>query len=177
MKYTTHFLTATLAIALLAWGFWPVDASQTGLADKAPSYSWEEIHKILEESSKLETYRKASGDFHATLTETRRELVTRETTLDELTTAILEAARRDNPEYLWHLHEAEPAGRSDRECVALSLLNHFDRAIEASDYPAETLGRLEELRAEFAAPQFQASCERGAEKISPSVQEGHEARP
>jgi hypothetical protein len=163
MKDTTPFLlTAALAIALLAWGFWPVDASQTGLAAKAPSYSWEEIHTILEESSKLETFRKTCTDFHATLAETRRKLVAGETTLGESTTAILEAAQRDHPTFLRHLHEAEPAGRSDRECVALNLLDHLDRGIEASDYPAETLARLEELRAEFASPRFHATCERGA---------------
>src|SRR6266852_2708822 len=118
MKYVTPCLTAALAIALLAWGFWPVDASQTGLADKAPSYRWEEIHKILEESSKLEIYRKTSADFHATLTESRRKLAAGETTLDESTTAILEAARRDHLEFLRYVREAEPAGRSDRERVA-----------------------------------------------------------
>ncbi len=172
MKYTTPFLTATLAVVLLAWGFWPADASQTGLAGKAATYSWDEIHKILEESSKLETYWKTQRDFHTTLTETRGKLAAGATTLDESTSAILEAARRDKPEFLRHQHESDPAGRTDRECVALNLLHHLDRGIESSDYPPETLARLEELRAEFASPQFQASCEQGAEKISSSARSG-----
>jgi hypothetical protein len=177
MKYTTPFLTAALAVALLAWEFWPVDASRARVAAKTPAYGWEEIHKILEESNKLETYWTTCRDFHATLTETRGKLAAGDTTLSESTDVILDAARWDNSEFLRHLRESIPAGRSDRECVALSLLNYLDRGIESSDYPPEKLARLEELRAEFASPQFQATCERGGEKISPSVQEEDEALP
>ena len=87
------------------------------------------------------------------------------------------AARRDNPEFLRHLRESVPQGRSDRECVALNLIRHLEQGIESADYPPETLAHLEEFRAEFASRPFQALCELGNEKVSRGDQPENEAYP
>jgi hypothetical protein len=156
MKRTTPILTVALAIAVLAWEFWPMSASHSEVEAKTPSYSWEEIHRILEESARLETYRKSSGTFHTTLIEIQAKLAAGETTLAESTAVIVETARRDHPEFLRHVRESEPEGRSDRECVGLNLIRHLEQGIESAEYPPDTSAHLEELRAEFASRPFRA---------------------
>jgi hypothetical protein len=164
MKHITPLLIAALAVSLVAWRSW---AAQTPSADcaheKTPSFSWEEIYRILQESSSLDEYQTNTLRFHDVLNATHERLAAGEATLDESTTAIMEAARLDHPAYLRHLREAEPTGRSDRECVALNLLTYLESGIKASDYPPQTLARLEELRAELASKQFQQSCDLGGD--------------
>jgi hypothetical protein len=170
MKRTTPVLTLALAVVLVAWEFWPTNASHSGIAAKTPSYSWEEIHQILEESARLESYRKASGDFHAAQIEISARLADGETTLAEATAVLLAAARRDNPEFLRHLHESEPQARSERERMALNLIRHLEQGIQSADLPMERLARLEELRAEFASRSFQTLCEPSSNRI-PAVED------
>jgi hypothetical protein len=177
MKRTASVATFALAVALVAWEFWPTNASHSEVAAKTPSYSWEEIHQILEESARLESYRKASDDFHAAQIEISARLAAGETTLAEATAVLLAAARRDNPEFLRHLHESEPQARSDRERMALNLIRHFDQGIDSAELPMEWLARLEELRAEFASRYFQTLCEPGSEKIPAAEDDQIEAFP
>jgi hypothetical protein len=158
MKHITPVLITGLVVSLVAWRCWPRAMSHAQSAEKMPSYGWDEIYRILQESNSLDQRETSMVRFHKVLWTTREKLATGEATLDEAVDAVLEAARLDHPAYLNQLRDTEPVGRSDRERVALNLLKYIQTGIEAADYPAETHERLEVFRAEMESRRFQEAC-------------------
>lgn len=129
------FFAALLLLVLAAIAVCP---SNDGLCSSAPpelpSYSVSDLCSVRLQSHELEQLVTRMRHFEETLRRTETELVNAETSLEEAVAVVLEAARRNNPQFMTWL-QGGAGGLSPAERVKQVLLQRL-RVLR-------TLGRLQ----------------------------------